>query len=151
MANRTDLAVPGTPTGPPPGGGQPNGQPVTVPTGLPYGENQQLQQAQAQLPVAGQPPSAAPPAAPPSGGGGIPPTAMASARQYTMPQLDLMGPSQRPHEPVTAGLPSGPGPGPNPQAAGGSQGLAALLTSMAQMASSPALAQLASRAQAFNQ
>ena len=158
MANRTDLAVPNTPTGPPPGGGQPNGQAVMVPTGLPYGENQALQQAQAAVPLAGGggappglPPSSAPQAAPPSGGGGMPPDAQQAARQFQMPDLNVMGPTQRPHEPVTACLPSGPGPGTTPQQQGGSQGLAAMLTVMSQMANSPALAQLASRATALNQ
>lgn len=87
--------------------------------------------------------------APPSGG--VPPTAMQSARQYQMPDLNLMGPTQRPHEPITAGLPSGPGPGPSPQVASGSQGLAAMLQRMSQMSGSPALGQLASRAQALGQ
>jgi hypothetical protein len=159
MANRTDLAVPGAPQpGPAPGMGQPNGQPITTPTGLPYGENKDLQQAQAAVPLAGGggnpqglPPSQAPAGLPPSGGGGIPPTAMDSARQYQMPDLGLMAPTARPHEPVTAGLTSGPGAGPSPQSNNGSQGLAAMLTRMAQMSDSPALGQLASRAQALNQ
>ena len=81
----------------------------------------------------------------------MPPGAMQAARQFQMPNLNIMGPTQRPHEPVTAGLAQGPGPGLTPQANNGSQGLAAMLTRMSQVASSPALAQLASRATALNQ
>jgi hypothetical protein len=69
-----------------------------------YGERKALQETQAGAPMAGNPmPTQSPVmAAVPSG----PPVA------------GLFDPSQRPNEPVTAGLPVGPGRSPEPQMAG---------------------------------
>lgn len=139
-ANRTDLLVPQTLQGP----GQPNGQPVQVPTGLPYGERAQLQGAQqaVPLPAAGSAPGAGAPPAPPPQPQGTPTDALTAARNFQMPTLGpLTGPTQRPNEPVTAGL--------NPQ--NGSNGLGAMLSRMATASNSPALGQLAARANALQQ
>lgn len=104
-ANRSDLAVPN----------------VQAPAQQ-YGERQQQQAAQQAVPIA-RPPgtpstapatptpgSAAPPTPPPtgpSGGaqGGLPPVSGPGI-------LPFLHPSNRPNEPVTAGLPTGAGPGP---------------------------------------
>jgi hypothetical protein len=137
-ANRTDLLVPKTLQGP----GQPNGQPVQVPTGLPYGERAQLQGAQQAVPLpaaAPAPGAGAPAGPPPQTPQGDP---IAAARNFQMPTLGpLTGPTQRPNEPVTAGV--------NPQ--NGSNGLGAMLSRMATEANSPALGQLAARANALQQ
>lgn len=134
--NRTDLLTPG-PTGPAPPG-QPNGQAVMTPTGLPYGENQQLQQAQQAVPVAGAPPSAPPP----------PQNPIEAAKNFQMPALgDLHGPSERPNEPLQSGLPVGPGPSPPTQTGG----IGPMLARMSSAVNSPALAQLAARANSLQQ
>lgn len=149
--NRTDLNLPPVPGIP--AQGQPNGaprtsspsptQPIQTPTGLPYGEAGQLQQAQAAVPL---PAGGAPP---PSAGGGPPGDALTAARQFQMPAMpDLHGPTQRPHEPVTAGLPGAVGPQMAPVQ---NNGIGAMLTRMAQSANSPALAQLAARANSLQQ
>lgn len=70
-----------------------------APTGLPYGEHKQLVDAQHAVPL---PNVGAAPAA-----GGVLPA------QGTPPALgDFTRPTERPTEPVTAGLSVGPGPGP---------------------------------------
>ena len=75
--------------------------PATAPTGLPYGEHQQLVNAQRAIPVGSPPVPSAPPSAP------------TSAAPVVQPgSLPFVGPTARPNEPVQAGLPSGPGPGP---------------------------------------
>ena len=134
QSNRTDLQIPATMTGP----GQPNGQPVTTPTNLPYGEAGQLAQAQQAQPLPQAPTQPAPVG---------PQDAMSAAKNFQMPALpDLHGPSARPNEPVTMGLPSGPG-APPPQG----DGIGAMLSRMASVANSPALAQLAARANSLQQ
>lgn len=64
-------------------------QPISAAPGQPYGERKKQEQAQALAP-------------------------MASGR----PLPDPFGPSQRPDEPPTSGMPFGPGPGPAPMLAG---------------------------------
>lgn len=156
--NRTDLAVPG-PVGPPPGQGQPNGQPIQVPTGLPYGENQQLQQAQqaAPLPQAPQVPQGGPvPQGSPGQPGPQAPTmgfdmagAMQAAKQMVPPKLgSLTRPTERPNEPVTAGLPGSP-VSPAPQRQTGN--LSSMIAAVAQSSNSAALSQLAARAASAGQ
>lgn len=150
-ANRTDLNVPPTISGP----GQPNGQPVQVPTGTPYGEASALQQSQQQVPL---------PKAPPTPTGGPPPpgqppapvdmgAALEAAKNFQMPTPgSLTRPTERPGEPVTAGLPSGPPPSvgsPMPQQTTGS--ISSMLAKMAAATGSAALSQLASRATAVGQ
>ena len=74
-------------------------QPVTVPTGGPLGQRQQLETAQEVIPLPdrrGGSPGGPPP---PGGGGPIP-----------VDRLDVFGATQRPDEPLTAGAPAGPGP-----------------------------------------
>ena len=134
QANRVDLQIPKTATGP----GQPNGQPVTAPTGLPYGENQQLQQAQQAQPLPQTPTQ-------PVGAQ----DAITAAKNFQMPDMNLMGPTQRPNEPVTAGLPGSPT---NPQTQGPPDGsVSALLAKMAAATGSGSLSSLAQRAQAVGQ
>jgi hypothetical protein len=106
--------------------GQQPTQPVAAPTGLAYGEHQQLTDAQHAVPLpAGAPSPAVPPAAAPSAGGSSAPAggfdqALAAASAHPPPTLpSLSGPSQRPWEPTTHGLPSGPGAG--PEVMGGGQ------------------------------
>ena len=75
-------------------------QPVTVPTGGPLGQRQQLETAQEVIPLPdrrGGSPGGPPP---PGGGGPIP-----------VDRLDVFGATQRPDEPLTAGAPAGAGPG----------------------------------------
>lgn len=138
--NRTDLAIPGG-TATPPGQGQPNGQPIQVPTNLPYGENQQLQAAQQAAPL----PQA--PQAPTMGfdlGG-----AMQAAKQMTKPNLGaLTRPTERPNEPINAGLPGSPIAPPPQQQTGN---LSSMIAAVAQSSNSAALSQLAARAAAAGQ
>jgi len=148
--NRTDLLTPG-PQGTPPGQGQPNGQPVAVPTGLPYGENQQLQQAQQAVPL----PKAPPLPGPAPGGGEAPPVdmgaALAAAKAHVPPNLGaLTRPTERPHEAVTAGLPGAPQPqtGAPPRQVGS---LSSMIAAVASVSGSAALSQLAARAAAVGQ
>jgi hypothetical protein len=61
-------------------------QPVKEYTGLPYGENKSVNDLQGASSMAGDP--------------------------FKSPLLDLMAPSVRPDEPITAGLTGGPGGGP---------------------------------------
>lgn len=76
-----------------------------------YGAHKESIQAQQAVPLPQAAPTpAAAPAAPPAGGGGG--DALAAALAMAPPSGGLLGPSQRPGEPVTAGLPSGAGPGP---------------------------------------
>jgi hypothetical protein len=77
--------------------------PVSAPTGLPYGDRAKLVQAQRAVPMGtpGSPPPGAgtPPSQPPAAG-------------PAPGSLPFTGPTERPNEPVTAGLPIGPGAGP---------------------------------------
>lgn len=97
--NRSDL----TPTAP---------VPVQAATNQPYGEAGQQEAAQRVLPVA------PPPAVPSPGGGGGAPVPGGAGPGAPAPQGPVPGqmpwthPTQRPNEPVTAGLPTGPGAGP---------------------------------------
>jgi hypothetical protein len=149
QANRTDLLTPG-PTGTPPGQGQPNGQPVQVPTGTPYGEASQLQQAQQAVPLPKTPQVPAPGGAPQPVDMGA---ALAAAKAHVPPNLGkLTRPTERPHEPVTAGLPGGPPPQAGtaaPQRQVGS--LSSMISAVAAVSGSAALSQLAARAAGFGQ
>ncbi len=82
-------------------------QAIKTPTGLPYGEHQQLDAAQRAIPL---PNENAPVPAP----NDSLPAALEAAGQMNPPGGGLGQPSERPNEPVQAGLPSGPGPGPSP-------------------------------------
>lgn len=138
QANRTDLLTPG-PQGTPPGQGQPNGQPVQVPTGGAYGEAQQLQQAQQAVPL---------PQSAPSSTFDMQ-AAMAAAKNFQKPSLGaLTRPTERPNEPVTAGLPGSPVQPPAPRQTGN---LSSMISAVAQSSNSAALSQLAARAAAAGQ
>lgn len=77
--------------------------PATAPTGLPYGDRAKLIASQRQVPMGPAPgpssPGGAVQGSPPSPG-------------PTPGSLPFLGQTQRPLEPVTAGLPIGPGAGP---------------------------------------
>lgn len=97
-ANRTDLAVPN----------------VQAPA-QEYGERQAQQAAQRAVPVAAPPGQPSPPTTPaqgaPSGPVGGPP-AQGLPPVSGPGILPFLHPTNRPNEPVTAGLPTGAGPGP---------------------------------------
>lgn len=93
---------------PPTAPNAPATQPVRVPTGQQYG--QATQQAAAQqsvpLPATPSPPVAGPTSTPTPGAGGEP-----SAPSVPFSQgLDILAPTSRPAEPLTAGADVGPGP-----------------------------------------
>lgn len=140
QAQRTDLLTPEVPNGPPPGQGQPNGQPVQVPTGLPYGEAGQLAAAQQAVPLA-----KGAPAPGPAGGLDIA-RAMEAAKQMQPPSNGGLGrPTERPNEPITAGLQPG---APSQRQVGN---LSAMIDHIAKATNSAALSQLAARAAAAGQ
>lgn len=93
-ANRTDLQ-----------GAQ---LPVDAPRGLPYGDRAKLISAQRAVPMGS--PGVPTPQMGGAPGGGVPGGAPPIPGQVV--PGGLLGPTQRPNEPVTAGLPTGPGPGP---------------------------------------
>ncbi len=154
--NRTDVGVPPMAAQ---ASGQPNGasrQPVMLPTGAPYGDRQNLQQAQQAAPLpqnAQQPPD-------------LMAMALQAARQGVpgksqRPMITpLNAPTERPNEPLTEGMggsfgtgtPATPGlaaPGTPPQGPPQS-GIAQLLQQMAAQTGSSKLSQLAQRAAAGN-
>lgn len=96
-------------------------QPIARNTGaVPYGVGEALADAQREMPVPNGPgaaPSAparpaGPPPAGPTGGGGMADAIAAAALMAPPAPGGLAAPTNRPDEPVTAGLPIGPGPGP---------------------------------------
>jgi hypothetical protein len=109
-------------------------QPVEAPTGRAYGERQALEQSQRDLPL----PQQAPPPAPAATPMRDPAQALA---EFPFPEPMLPGPTARPHEPITAGLPVGPGPG--PEAAGGPAPVAQAYRDLAAQTKDPDLAYLA--------
>ena len=115
--------------------------PVAAPTGLPYGVRGQMIAAQRSVPMGPQgstAPTPAAPAAPPAPAGPVPGS------------LPFTGPTQRPNEPITAGLPMGPGPGPevlSGQIGAANQNVRTLLNSLASAPGATAdIAELASYA-----
>jgi len=95
---------------------QANKLPVTTVPGQQYGQGVAQQRAQQAVPM-GAPPSPAP--APAAAGPGAPSRAPGPLPGQVTP---LDAPTQRPNEPLTAGLPMGPGAGPEalgPYGAGG--------------------------------
>jgi hypothetical protein len=92
-------------------------QAPAAPTGMGYGAHKETIQAQQAIPLpAAPPPAGAPPApggpAPGPGGNDRLAQALALAKAMPAPNGGLAGPTSRPNEPVTSGLPSGPGAGP---------------------------------------
>lgn len=135
------------------GGGDPGGgasaQPARAATGLPYGEHQALVRSQQQIPLPASPalpagPPSSPPAGAPVAAGNLPDASIGAALGMIPPSSPgLLGPSQRPQEPVTAGLPSGPGPGPEVVGPPPVPTLADRMDAIAQANGDPQLAQLA--------
>lgn len=128
--------------------GQPNGlpnQPNVQPTGLPYGQNQQLHQAQAQAPIPNTQGSQLDQALHDAR------TQMPSPQQVGLTPLDA--PTERPNEHVMTGAqpPNGIGPPAGGMQAGpqvGQNAMADLLDQMAQASGSSALAEMAQKARA---
>lgn len=117
-------------------------QPMSVPTGMPYGDASAMQQAEQAVPMAGTPPI------PASAPGAV---AQAAAPGPTPPPT-LDQPSQRPGEPVTHGADRGPGAGssiltaaPGAPAAGGA--LSQIIAQAAAVDPSGILSQLLIQAQ----
>jgi hypothetical protein len=104
--------------GPKPTANRTDVEPITVAPATQYGDRSRQQAAQRAVPL-GSPPQG-PPAAAAIGSPGAPaPTGGANGPpQPGLPPvtgpgiLPFLHPSNRPNEPVTAGLPTGPGPGP---------------------------------------
>lgn len=89
-------------------------QPAQAPTGMGYGEHQSSIKAQQAVPLAQVVPMTGTPGpiqAPPSDPAQRLSMAVDAARRLRPPS-PLSGPSQRPGEPLTAGMATGPGPGP---------------------------------------
>jgi hypothetical protein len=130
--------------------GQQPTQALSAPTGLPYGQRQELIQGQRVAPMAG--------------GGGQLPAAPASPRQRWDGAMGALaghmppgvGPitegSRRPNEPTTAGLSTGPGPGPEIlQGAGATAKASSFFRTLYETTGDEALAALAERAAARGQ
>src|SRR5690348_16582488 len=116
--NRTDLNA----------NRKPSTQPIRTPRGMPYGEAGRQAAAQKVLPIPAAPSPSAPSAASGSSGGSgsvLPPDVDPGALLASLPTLG--GPTSRPTEPVTAGLPIGPGPGPESNIASGDDAVLSLL------------------------
>ena len=117
------------------------------PTGLPYGRQQQLERQAAALPVPHTAPAPATPAPDPAAQ-----RQAALAGMAQLPVLPPLGrPSDRPYEPVTAGLPVGAGAGPEAMAPLGTprRSVADLFASLAAATQDPALAAAAQMAQGW--
>lgn len=95
-SNRTDLIAPRTP------GAPAAGQGAAAFTGLPYGENERITEAQRAMPAPDVRTAVTPGQA----------AVEAAKRAPAMPNDMLYQPTAWPDEPVTAGVPIGPGPGP---------------------------------------
>lgn len=78
-------------------------QKVAVPPSAEYGQGEKLRRAQQAVPMAGAP--AAPPPPPAAAG-------QAGAGGAPVEMGDFTRPTERPGEPLTTGIPSGPGAGP---------------------------------------
>jgi hypothetical protein len=128
--NRTDLHTPLAPA---------------APAGLAYGQHQALIDSQRQMPMAA-PATAAPtpPTAAPPGPSAAPPVLPGSLGAFDRP-------TERPGEPVTAGLPIGPGPGPEALGPPLGRTFADIIADAATASGSNELAQLAQRARNLGQ
>lgn len=98
----------------------------TPPVDVPYGEGERSLESQRRMPVADYSATAEGASGQPAGGGSANPQppvgsldqALAAAQAMAPPTNLLTQPSARPNEPLTAGLPIGPGPGPEVLASG---------------------------------
>ena len=136
-------------------------QPPRAAKGLPYGQGKEMADAQAAIPLpdnlaatsaAASAPSPAPPGGspPPGGGGTALDQAIAAAAMAPDPTGGLTSPSTRPDEPITAGLPIGPGAGPQALAQAKAQraSVASFFAIAAEtFGNDPVLAAMAQRAQ----
>jgi hypothetical protein len=101
------------------------GAPPTPPVDVPYGEGERALESQRRTPVPdysataaeGAPPAGAGSAVPGAPAGGLE-MALQAAQGMAPPTNLLTAPTARPNEPLTAGLPIGPGPGPEVLASG---------------------------------
>lgn len=141
--NRTDL--PGKPLAP------------TAMPNQPYGAAGAQLSSQQAVPMASPP---APSAAAPTPGGAAPPAAGGVGAPMPSPGAagDLHRPTERPGEPVQAGMAMGPGPGPEaiPGYGGGQSGgpgasMADIIGSAASVSGSPVLGRMADMAKAMGQ
>ena len=131
LANRQDLSQPAP------------AQPVQAPPGLMYGNRQMVEQAQQTNPA----PALRPPPAQPQ-----PQGRPAQGGQPVVPTLAqiLARPTNRPTEPVTAGVPVGAGPNMLVSAPDGGS-VSAIIERAAMATGSPVLRELAQRASASGQ
>lgn len=95
----------GTPGKPMPNRSDLRAQKVAVPPSAEYGQGERLRRAQQAVPMAG--PAQAPQQQQP---GGPPAAPQRPLGPMAGEQGDLLRPTERPDEPVTAGVPFGPGP-----------------------------------------
>lgn len=127
-----------------------------VPTGLPYGEHQALEQALEAMPMRSGAPAAGGPNPPP---GGPPADPRMQAQEAVESAIGALGatpfrgpiltsPTRRPGEPVTAGLASGAGAGPEVLQRGVNGRVAEMLQEIAQVTGDPLVARYAADAAA---
>ena len=121
--------------------------------GQPYGENIDQLQAQAVIPLPQQQPPVAggnPTGPPPTQEGDPMANLLALAQGTPPPAGGLFGPTQRPIEPITTGLPVGPGAGPEAivQDRARMRTVADTFSMLADVTGSPMYRRLAQQAQA---
>ena len=125
-------------------------QPIRTPTNQPYGEAGRLAASQSAVPLPQAPP-VAPAASPaPDARAQLSPELLAAAQQMAGPDAGpgLGAPTDRPHEPLTAGMPIGAGPG--PEALGHApQQATTILRTLADLSGDAELASLANLANAL--
>ena len=119
-------------------------EPIATVPGQGYGEAASQRVAQQAIPLAPQATAAAPPSQP-----SATPQPQGQQGPYPGELVGLDAPTQRPNEPVTAGLPNSPGPGPEANIGVGSAGMvhqnvSNLLNALSQVpGASPDIAKLA--------
>ncbi len=117
-------------------------QPVRAPTGMPYRQNQQLRNAQRAVPLPQAPP-------PPQMQGGVEDPqsrlvqALQDARGISYDETPFDADSQRPGEPLTAGVNMGPGPGPEVLGLRTNPRVASVLAALARDTGDATMAELA--------
>lgn len=96
-------------------------EPITTVPGQDYGKAAEQQAAQRAIPMSSQPVSTAPPSVPNPVPAPQAQNAPLSAPAVNPGDINLFGPTERPEEPITAGIPSGPGPSSIPGSGPGMQ------------------------------